>query len=187
MNAFKKITSRLSSLTLGAALAITSTGCVIDASTGGTVVVTDPPIAEVVVDPGATMATSPGEGVGVFIEYAGAGHWDVYTTCDTYLSGAACGFDVVITPLSRVVGDVTGYDLSPSDSVALRSDGSIQLVADTDYGMNGVGFDADPGATIQVDVLLDGIEQPRFVYAVSDGALVQGVPTNPAAFTPASP
>jgi hypothetical protein len=186
MNAFNKIASLLSTLTLGATLAFAGTGCVIDAS-AGTTVVTEPAIDDVTVDTGATMATSPGEGVGLFIEYAGDGHWDVYTTCDTDISGAACSFDVIITPDSRTVSNIEGYDLYASDSVSLLSDGSIQLVADTDYGMNGVSFDADPGATIQVDMLLDGVEQPRFVYAVSDGALVSGVRTNPAAFTPATP
>jgi hypothetical protein len=69
----------------------------------------------------------------------------------------------------------------------LNSDGSINLVADTDFGMNGFSFDADPGAMIEVDMLLDGVAQPRFVYAVSDGVLLEGVPTNPVDFDPAAP
>jgi len=188
MNTIKSLASLISTFTFGAALAISSSGCVVDASVDGTVVVPDPEpaIAEVVVDTGVTMSTAPGEGVGLYIEYAGDGHWDLYTTCDTNVSGAACNFDVVITPDSRLVSGLVGYDLNPADSVSLLSDGSIRLVTDTDFGMNGVSFDADPGATIQVDMLLDGVEQPQFVYAVSDGVLLHGVPTNPAAFTPAT-
>jgi hypothetical protein len=184
----KKIASLLSTLTASASLALFGSGCVIDASADidgtPTVVDTSPAIAEVYVDPGATMSTNPGEGVGLFVEYAGGGHWDVYTTCDTYVSGAACNFDVIITSNASRLANVAGYDLSVSDDLSIGSDGSIQLVTDTDYGMNGVGFDIDPGATIEVDVLLDGISQPEFIYAVSDGVLLSGMPSNPVDFTP---
>ena len=57
----------------------------------------------------------------------------------------------------------------------------------TTYGMNGITFDADPGALIELDVLLDGVAQPEFVYVVSDGRLLSGVPTNPVDFIPATP
>jgi hypothetical protein len=154
------------------------------------VVVTDdsPAIADVSIDPAASMDASPGDGVGLFVEYAGDGHWNVFTTCDTSISGASCNFDVVISAdPSVVLSRVEGQDLNDFDTLSLDGDGSIRLVTDTDFGMNGVSFNAAPGATIEVDMLLDGVEQPEFVYAVSDGVLLRGVPSNPVDFTPATP
>src|SRR4051812_45095239 len=101
---------------------------------------------------------------------------------------ASCNFDVVISADPRVfISRVEGQDLNDFDSLTLDGDGSIRLVTDTDFGMNGVFFDADPGATIEIDMLLDGVEQPEFVYAVSDGVLLRDVPSNPVDFTPAAP
>jgi hypothetical protein len=147
---------------------------------------TTPAVADITIDPGASMSASPGEGVGLFVQYAGDGHWDVFTTCDTSISGASCNFDVLVSADPSVaLWNVEGADLDPGDTLSLNSDGSIQLVTDTSFGMNGMSFDAEPGATIEIDVLLDGDTAERFVYAVSDGALLQGVPTNPVDFTPA--
>lgn len=36
-------------------------------------------------------------------------------------------------------------------------------------------------------MLLDGVAQPRFVYLVSDGSLVDGVPSNPVDLAPRAP
>ena len=189
MNAsIKNIASLLSTLTAAASLSLFSTGCFVEADPGTTTVATDPGIADVTIDPAAAMNASPGEGVGLFVEYAGDGHWNVFTTCDTSTSGASCNFDVVISAdPSVVLSGVEGQDLSAGDTLSLDGDGSIRLVTDTDFGMNGVSFDADPGATIEIDMLLDGVEQPQFVYAVSDGVLLRGVPSNPVDFTPAAP
>jgi hypothetical protein len=184
-----KLASLLSTLAAAASLSLFGAGCVVDASADPGVVVTDPTpaIADVTIDTGAAMAASPGEGVGIYVEYAGDGHWNVFTTCDTSISGASCNFDLVVSSdESTSIGAVEGSDLGPTDSLTLQSDGSIRLVADTDYGMNGFSFDADPGATIELDALLDGEAQPEFIYAISDGALLKGMPSNPVDFTPAT-
>lgn len=184
-----KLASLLSTLAAAASLSLFGAGCVVDASAGVDTTVTDPTpaIADVTIDTGAAMAASPGEGVGIYVEYAGGGHWNVFTTCDTNISGASCNFDLVVSSdESTSIGAVEGSDLGPTDSLTLQSDGSIRLVADTDFGMNGFSFDADPGATIELDALLDGEAQPEFIYAISDGALLKGMPSNPVDFTPAS-
>ena len=154
-------------------------------------VVTDPTpaaIPDVVIHPGAQLSARPGHGVGLYVQYAGAGHWDVFTTCDTATSNAACNFDIVISTTPDVsLSGVVGTDLGPDSSVSLQSDDSIRLVTSTDLGTDGTSFDADPGATIEVDVLLDGVPQPQFIFAVSDGVLLDGAPGNPVDFTPAAP
>ncbi|MFL5582108.1 MAG: hypothetical protein ACJ8AO_17215 [Gemmatimonadaceae bacterium] len=191
MNAsMKNFASLFTTLTACAGLSLFGTGCFVDASIGvdGTIVDPGPVIAEVSIDPGATLEASPGDGVGLFVEYAGGGHWNVFTTCDTAFSGTSCNFDVLVSADPRVqLSHVEGYELNAFDTLSLNGDGSIQLVTDTDFGMNGMSFDADPGATIEVDILLDGEAQPQFIYAVSDGVILKGVPTSPVDFTPAAP
>jgi hypothetical protein len=56
-----------------------------------------------------------------------------------------------------------------------------------DRGGARLTFDADPGAVIEVDMLLDGVAQPRFMFLVSDGSLVDGVPSNPVDLAPRAP
>jgi hypothetical protein len=187
MNAsIKNLASLLSTLTLGLGLSLGATGCLIDG--GPTTVVSDPGVADVTIDTGASLDSTPGDGVGFFVEYQGNGRWNAFTTCDTSISGASCNFDVVISADSDVViSGVEGRDLNDGDTLTLDADGTINLVTDTDFGQNGLTFSADPGATIEFDVLLDGAPQPAFVFAVSDGAVMQGAPSNPVDFTPALP
>lgn len=184
------ISTQLASVTLGACLGFLGAGCAFDAGldSSDVVIESSPDLAILPIDPDAVMSLSPGDGAGFFVEYASGGHWDVFTTCDTSTSGASCNFDAVISADPDVaLSGVEGTNLGSGDSVLLQSDGSVRLVTDTSFGTNGLHFDAEPGATIEFDVLLDGEPQPRFVYAVSDGALLEGVPSNPVDFSPASP
>ncbi|MFT3770355.1 MAG: hypothetical protein QM820_33425 [Minicystis sp.] len=188
-----KLASIFSTLTAAAAITLGASGCVVTAGYDTDPYVEPVPVpvttvAEIDIDPGATMSADPGNGVGVFVQYDAGGYWTLFTTCDTAISGAACNFDILVSADSRVFLDnVEGFDLEPTDSITLGADGSINLVTDTSFGMNGLTFDADPGAVIEVDVLLDGVAQPQFVYVVSDGRLLSGVPTNPVDFAPAAP
>lgn len=186
----RKMASLLSTLTAAATLALGTTGCIVSGSIDTTdpYVDYDPTVSAISIDPGATMAADPGQGVGVFVQYDRGGYWTVYTTCDTEISGSSCNFDILVYADSRVgLSNVEGFDLEANDSIALGVDGSINLVTDTAFGMNGMIFDADPGAALTFDVLLDGVEQPEFFYVVSNGRLLSGVPTNPVDLVPAAP
>jgi hypothetical protein len=146
--------------------------------------------AEMSIDTGATLDVTPGDGAGMFVEYGGGGHWNVFTACDTAISpsGTACTFDILISADPGVVlSNVLPQDLDPADSLTLQSDGTIHLVAQTSTGGGGVSFDADPGAVIEIDMLLDGIAQPFYVNWIGDGVAQQGAPTNPVDFAPTSP
>src|SRR5262249_36726876 len=55
-------------------------------------------IGVAIIDAGATIPLTPGEAVGLFVQYAQGGHWNLSTTCDTRISGQPCAFDVVISP-----------------------------------------------------------------------------------------
>lgn len=145
-------------------------------------------VALVVIDTDATMALTPGEAVGLFVQYAQGGHWNLSTTCDTRTSGESCAFDVLISPAPGAsFSGVEGQGLSRNDTLELRSDGSVRLVTATSFGTDGITFDSTPGALVEIDMLLDGVEQPRAVSAVSEGTVMDGVPTNPVDFSPSAP
>jgi hypothetical protein len=183
-----KLASLFTTLTACIGLALGSTGCFVDGTVATTdpVIDTTPVIAEVTIDPGVSMSSAPGQGVGLFVQYDEGGHWRLFTTCDTEISGSSCNFDVLVSADPDVlISNVEGRDLGASDAIALNGDGSFNFSTETSFGTNGLTFDADPGATIEIDMLLDGVAQPRFVYAVSDGVALEGVPSNPVDFTPA--
>jgi hypothetical protein len=145
-------------------------------------------IAVVTIDAGATIPPSPGDSAGVFVQYAEGGHWDLSTTCDARTSGQSCAFDILISPAPGAsFSGVEGQGLTQDDTLELRSDGTIRIVTATSFGTDGVTFDSDAGAIVEVDALLDGDEQPRLVNIVSDGAVANGVPTNPVDLSPSEP
>jgi hypothetical protein len=149
------------------------------------------PPADVVkstIDTGAQMsAIDPGQGAGAFLEYQGQGRWHIYTSCDTELSGTACRWDIIATAMT---GDaptaIEAENLEGSDWVGWYDAQSAQLVAETTYDFDGFLFDASPGATVRVDVYLDGQPAPRYIYWIGNGGLHQGSPSNPIDLTPSA-
>ena len=145
-------------------------------------------VAVVTIDAGATLSLDPGQSAGIFVQYAEGGHWNLSTTCDTRTSGQSCAFDVVISPAPGAsFSGVQGQGLSRDDAFELRSDGTVRLVTSTSYGTNGISFDSDPGAIVEIDARLDGTDAPSFVNIMSDGAAAAGVPTNPVDLSPSVP
>jgi hypothetical protein len=193
MNRTTKLASILSIFTASLAMS----GCYFQGTLGGYIddpapVVDDPPPvtnvpAAIVIDSDAAMEAYPGEGVGIYVQYAYGGHWTVFTTCDTLYSDVSCNFDLLIEPEPGLsLWNVSEQDLDSADTLSFYDDSSVNLVTRTTYGMDGVSFDADPGASIRIDVMVDGVARPEFVYVVSNGQVLDGVPTNPADFYPDS-
>jgi hypothetical protein len=125
------------------------------------------------VDPNRTMTAQPGQGVGVFTEYATGGHWHVWWTCDTQESGLGCGFDVTITISGGTITNATGENLEPGDQVAQSSAGQIEVTTHTSTGIDGVRFDTSPGTVITLDARMNGLEDGSLLFFVQDG-LVNG-------------
>jgi hypothetical protein len=187
--------------TFVACLGLTTAGCFFEGTVGVTddepppvVIDDDPPpppaddISTVFVDSNASMETDPGYGVGLYVQYAEGGYWTVYTSCDTALGGESCTFDVVLSPEDGLdLYDVSTQDFDAADMVEFYEDGSLHMVVDTTYGLNGVAFRTEPGASIQVDTLLDGYDMTDLVYSVSRGVVREGVDTNPVEFVPDLP
>ena len=187
-------------LTLTAALAL-------GAATSGCFVVTDggasplPPStdpSQESLDTDALITVTPGKGAGLFIQYAQNDphapatperRWDIFTSCDTDISDRPCAFDVIISADPTVVlSDPKAHDFEVVDTLTLETDGSIHLVTGTAGKLDGVSFDADPGAVIRIDMLLDGAAQPDYVHWISGGVYQdEGAVTNPVDFVPTSP
>ena len=170
------------------------TACLIiddDVDDGATVTTgsyTPPPdttIMAVSIDPAATINADPGEGVGMYVEYAAGGHWRVSTTCDSTFSGIACMFRATVSAeAGSALSSVQGENLEGDDAVVVYSDGSARLDAETGTDVDGVTFDAPPGASIRLEMYLDDAPQKEFVYWFGDGVLHTGAPTDPVDFVP---
>lgn len=141
------------------------------------------------IEPGETMTTTPGDGAGVFIEYLGDGQWHVFVACDTNESGYACAWDVLaLAPTGVRISNIEGDQLEGSDQIyTLGGSGSAGLASDTSYGLDGMYFQTDPGATVRFDVLIDGVRDARYIYWIDSEALHAGAPSNPIDLTPARP
>jgi hypothetical protein len=184
-------------LALAACLGASSSGCFFGGGDGGGGYVPpgggddNPPAqpAQVDIDADATLQATPGDGVGVFVEYTTGGHWNVFTTCDFNTpanQGVSCGFDIFATVLDQggAISNPVGQDLAGKDGIVLQGDGTVHLFTENTTGLNGMTFDTAPGATVELDVYLDGQEDPHFLYWVGKDVLHRGAPTIPVDFVP---
>lgn len=171
---------------VSAMLASATNGCIVvtdDDTEEPVVVVDDPPpaVETVPIDTGAKLEADPGLGAGVFVEYDGNGNWNVWATCDTEVSGAACGYDVFITGDALTATDEV--DLEGRDFVEATSDG-LHLFTDTDFDIDGVSFSGFIDDPVQIEVWVDGAPDPSLVFWVANGDIWEGMPTNPSRFAP---
>lgn len=143
------------------------------------------------IDTGATVGqVTPGKGAGTFVEYQAGGQWHVYTTCDTLLSNSVgpCNWDIIVYgPSTDTIQSFKQDQLESDDQLFWDQGGSVHLVAQDSSDFDGFFFNATPGATITVDVYLDGGPAPTYIYWVGDGGLHKGAPSNPIDLTPTSP
>ncbi len=137
-----------------------------------------------IIDTGAELEITPGEGVGVFFEYLGQGKWRLSTSCDTASSGYECFWDVIVVPLEGDLGDHSSLGFEAGDSVERQFDGSMRVLAYTNDDLDAVEFDATPGAALRFDALLDGGCANAYMYWIGDGAVHTGAPSNPLDLTP---
>ena len=143
---------------------------------------------KVAIDTGATLTSPGGGGVGVFVQYASGGHWTFTTACDTTTSGVSCGFDLFLSGVdpATVLSNPKGQALEATDNIEILADGSLHFQAITSTGLDGLTFDATPGADIQLEMYLDTQPQPRFVYWIGDKVLHTGAPTDPVDLAPSA-
>lgn len=143
-------------------------------------------ITTVSIQPDQVLDAKPGEGVGIFVEYATGGKWHVWTTCDTFVSKQVCSFQIYAGArraqelLAYATDDVEGFD-----EVSDLGDGTVQLLVDTDSDTDHLLLELNEGSQLQLEVYLDGQSAESFVYWVSDDVIHAGAPANPVGFVPA--
>ena len=143
-------------------------------------------VEEAAIDTDELLDVDPGAGAGTFIEYESGGIYHVTTSCDVG-QGADCYWDIVVTPLDdAAVSSLSPVDLESDDSVVLGSGNQLRMVAYTGNDFDGFSFQTDPGAAIEVDVLLDNVAGNRYLFWVGDGALHSGAPSNPVRLVPSA-
>ena len=138
------------------------------------------------IDAGQTLTTDFGQGAGVFVEYQPGGHWKLWTSCDTNVTGQGCRYQLNVRPRGTL-GTVEGVDLESGDYFERYDDGSVSFFSDTDHGSDAIQFDVTPGEAISAELIIDGVVDGSFFVWVSDGQVVDGAAGNPVVFMPTAP
>lgn len=148
-----------------------------------------PPMV-VEVDPNGTLSAKPGVGVGVFAQYVSGGHWLVWWTCDTEVTGQSCLFTVSVTPVQGTVSNVQGTQSGSTAPVAGASPTGFAVTSSTSSERNQVSFDAPPGASIELDTFVEPSPSENYIFFVQNQRVnggYQGELTDPLILEPSSP
>jgi hypothetical protein len=145
------------------------------------------PAASVSIDADAVLTTAPGEGTGVFVEYMTGGHWHIWTSCDTFVTGYACTYDVTAQVFGGPVSNVRGEDLETSDVAGSACSDSAYFSVTTSSNPDGMWFDAPPGSPARVTAALGGAIYPDLIYWVTGAVAHSDAHSNPLDLTPTSP
>jgi hypothetical protein len=195
---------------VGMAITALAVGCVVQDTTGGSGGGYGPngpqftddagsdagpssPSVLVSVDSNQTLTATPGNGVGVFVQYQTGGHWYVWWTCDTNKTGLPCAFDNTVSVQTGAITNPTGQTLTANDTVTQISPQSIEEITNTTNNVDGMTFDTPivngDKPIITLDVKLGGAEQCGYMFFVQDGKVnggYQGCLPDPLMFEPSS-
>ena len=92
-----------------------------------------------------------------------------------------------MAPVGGAILSASPADLEGDDSLSFGSGDQLRLVAETGRDFDGFVVETEPGATLEIDALLDGGCGNRYLFWVGDGALHSGAPSNPMRLTPSAP
>ncbi|HWO10787.1 MAG TPA: hypothetical protein VNN80_14940 [Polyangiaceae bacterium] len=154
-----------------------------------------PSVEELRIDSGGQVQLSPGEGIGVAVEYAGEGRWSVETSCDTTLTALTCAYDLLVSTdeLSPIAG-YEGVALEEDDGLVALDAFAVSGEFLTGDDADGFGFTTSPGATVRVSALVYDLEtgwgwsdDPRILSWFGNGGVHRGAPTNPVDLAPDRP
>ena len=155
-------------------------------STGTPPTGTSPSPMLVVVDTDQVMNADPGQGVGVFAEYAAGGKWHIWWTCDTTKSQLPCDVAVSATAASGTIDGLTSEELQ--GGLATSPEPSrVEAHSNITNQVNGIRFKTTPGAIITLEATIGGLKEGpgpnrSFFFFVQDGKInggYTGTLTNP--------
>jgi len=188
---------------VGAAAAALLVGCVVESSTsrsggGGTGgyaggitpsnTSTQPMVVKV--DPDQTLVATAGNGVGVFSEYRTGGHWHLWWTCDTQITGLSCGYRVAVSVNNGTITNLDGQSLHASDQLTQLTTQDVVAATLTAAEISEIFFDAAPGESIELDAQLNGERNGAFLFFVQSGQVnggYAGTLTDPLILEPLAP
>jgi hypothetical protein len=139
------------------------------------------------VDTNATLVTTPGNGVGVYVEYEAGGQWRISWTCDTNLTGLSCSYMVDVSVASGVISSPNSGYFGNGDSFFQSSQSQLEADATSTTGEQSISFQTDPGAPITVTVRLNAPVAFFFVQSNKVNGGYKGTLTNPLIFQPTTP
>lgn len=122
------------------------------------------------VDTNQTMSATPGDGVGVFVEYKAGGNWHVWWTCDTNKSSQSCNFVVKLSagaPLQNL--QTTGSAQASSADPGVTTFSTV-----TGSAIDGATFTTAAGDVLTLDASVDGLADGSFVFFVQEGKVNGG-------------
>lgn len=146
--------------------------------------------ARMAIATGETLASEPGKGAGVFVEYQGAGQWKIWTTCDSLYSSTPCLYRLTLTPEAgaRITAPGMGLDGASDNQFTSSRESELQVMLVTTSELDSFTLQLDPpGSALQLHTMLDGAEDGRVVFWVGPEVLHTGAPTNPVILAPTRP
>jgi hypothetical protein len=155
---------------------------------GGTDAGTEPVLA--FVDPGRTLNATPGQGVGVFVTYQSGGQWLIQWTCDTSITQEPCFFEIAVHSDSGSAAQLLHDSLAAGGTVQNLNGSVTAIQTTTTTEEDQAAFGTAPGATITVNVELNGQPSGQYFFFVQNGLVnggYQGSLNDPLEFEPTSP
>jgi hypothetical protein len=139
------------------------------------------------VDTGGTLVATPGNGIGVYVEYQSGGHWRVSWTCDSSLTNLSCSYVVDASVGTGTIANPASDGFQGGDSLSQASPRQIEAVATTTTGDDAMLFDTTPGVPITVTVSLNAPVSFFFVQDQRVNGGYKGALTNPLMLQPKTP
>jgi hypothetical protein len=126
------------------------------------------------VDTGKTMNAAPGDGVGIFVEYAAGGQWHVWWTCDTNKTNEPCAFGIKITAKTGSISDLQLAGAVQGDSIQQTDSQTLTATTNTTSNAVDAKFTGDAGGTIEIEATVGGVDDSSFFFFVQDGTVNGG-------------
>jgi hypothetical protein len=141
------------------------------------------------IDSDQTLSSTPGDGVGVFVEYARGGHWHLWWTCDTAKTTQSCEFSVSAMAASGIITNLDASELE-GGFVTSPTASRVDATSRTTTQVHGIRFDTEPGVVLTVEAAVGGVKDGTFFFFVQDGKVnggFSGKLTNPLQFQGSAP
>lgn len=139
---------------------------------------TSPSPMLVSLDTDQVMNADPGQGVGIFTEYAAGGKWHIWWTCDTAVSQQQCDVVLAATAATGTI-DALNSDQLQGGTVATPDPSRVEARVTTTNQVHGITFTTTPGAVITLEATVGGLtEGPgpnrSFFFFVQNGKINGG-------------